>query len=134
MFSQPRKVKYKKLKKGKLNHLESKANRLTFGNIGIKSVNSGILSFKQIESARKTIAKKMKRRGKLWTRIFPYLPVTSKSNESRMGKGKGAVTYWASKISSGNILFEICGVPKNVAVEALISAGAKLPVKIKIFD
>ena len=77
---------------------------------------------------------KLKKKGKMWLRIFPDLPITSKPTESRMGKGKGSISYWASKIKSGTTLFEICGVPTHVAEEALKSGGKKLPIKTKVFD
>ena len=95
---------------------------------------SGLINSRQIESARRAIVKKTKRKGKLWIRIFPDLPITSKPTESRMGKGKGSVSYWVSRIGAGTILFELCGLPYHIAADALRSAGKKLPVKTKIFD
>ena len=100
----------------------------------MKSQVAGLINARQIESARRAIVKKTKRKGKLWIRIFPDLPVTSKPTESRMGKGKGAVSYWVSRVSAGTTLFELCGLPTHIAIEALKSAGKKLPVKTKIFD
>lgn len=134
MFLQPRKTKYKKTRKGKLKKLEFKANTLNFGELGLKAIVAGLVSARQIEAARRAIARKIKRKGKIWIRIFPDLPITAKATESRMGKGKGAVSYWASRVKGGTTLFEICGVPKHVAIEALRSGSKKLPIKTKIFD
>ena len=134
MFLQPRKTKYKKTRKGRLKKLEFKANRVRFGEFGLKAEVSGMITAHQIEAARRTIARKVKRKGKIWIRIFPDLPVTSKPAESRMGKGKGPVSHWVAKIRGGNTLFEICGVPKHIGIEALKAGSKKLPVKTKIFD
>lgn len=134
MFLQPKKFKYKNLKKGKLTKFEFKSNKLTFGEIGLKSERSGFINSRQIESARRAITRKIKRKGKVWIKIFPDFPVTSKPTESRMGKGKGNLSHWAAKIKGGTVLFEICGVPKKTAIEALKSGGHKLPIKTIIFD
>lgn len=134
MFLQPKKVKHKKVRKGKLKKLEFKSNKLNFGDIGLKSETSGMINANQIESARRVITRKLKRKGKIWIRIFPDLPVTSKGNESRMGKGKGNVSHWVSRIRGGTVIFEICGVPKHIAEDALKSAIPKLPLKTRIFD
>ena len=134
MFLQPKKTKYKKIKKGVLSKLEFKANNLKFGEIGLKTMVSGLISARQIESARRIITRKIKKKGKLWIRIFPDLPITSKPTESRMGKGKGSVSYWVARVKGGTVIFEICGVPKHIAKEALKSGSAKLPVRTCIFD
>ena len=134
MFLQPRKTKYKKTKKGKLKKLEFKANAIRFGEVGLKAQASGLISARQIESARRAIARRIKRRGKVWICIFPDLPITSKPSESRMGKGKGAVSHWVARVKGGTTLFEICGIPTHIAIEALKSGGKKLPLKTKIFD
>ena len=134
MFLQPKRIKYKKIKKGKLSKLEFKANTLRFGEVGLKSQIPGFISARQIESARRAIKRKIKKRGKVWIRIFPHLPITAKPTESRMGKGKGSVSHWVSRIKGGTVLFEICGVPKHIAKEALKSGSSKLPVKTCIFD
>jgi large subunit ribosomal protein L16 len=134
MFLQPKKIKYKKVKKGKLVKFEFKSNKLNFGTIGLKAVNSGLVSARHIEACRQAISRKIKRKGKLWIRIFPDLPITSKPTESRMGKGKGSVSHWASRVRGGTTLFEVCGVKDlKVVYKALRSGGAKLPVKTKIF-
>ena len=134
MFLQPRKVKFKKVRKGRLKKLEFKSNKLNFGEIGLKAKVSGIITSRQLEAARVAINKKIKRKGKVWVRIFPDLPVTSKPNESRMGKGKGSVSFWGFKVKGGTTLFEVCGVPTHTAIEALKSGSMKLPIKTQIFD
>ena len=134
MFLQPRKTKYKKTRKGKLKKLEFKANTIRFGEFGLKSQMAGVISARQIEAARRTIARKIKRKGKIWICIFPDLPVTAKPTESRMGKGKGAVSHFVARVRGGTTLFEVCGIPKHIATEALRAGSKKLPVKTKIFD
>jgi large subunit ribosomal protein L16 len=134
MFLQPRKTKYKKTRKGRLKKLEFKANTIRFGEFGLKSQVAGVISARQIEAARRTIARKIKRKGKIWICIFPDLPITAKPTESRMGKGKGAVSHWVARIRGGTTLFEVCGIPKHIATEALRAGSKKLPVKTKIFD
>lgn len=132
MLMQPRKTKFKKLRKGVLKKLEYKTNNLSFGTIGLKAVESGTISYKQIESARQAINRKLNRKGKIWIRIFPNYPITKKPVEVRMGKGKGQVSYWGAKISGGTILFEICGISKDKAIYAFNSGSSKLPIKTKI--
>jgi large subunit ribosomal protein L16 len=134
MFLQPKKIKYKKVRKGKLKKFEYKSNSINFGELGLKAKASGIITARQIEAARRAITRKIKRKGKVWIKIFPNLPITAKPSESRMGKGKGSVSYWAAKVSRGTTLFEICGVPDYIAIEALKAGGEKLPIKTKIFD
>lgn len=129
MFLQPAKIKYKKLRKGKLPKLEYKSTTLKFGTIGLKAAESGLITAKQLEAARQAINRKLKRKGKIWIRIFPNYPITKKPTEVRMGKGKGAVNHWAAKIGGGTILFEICGVTFKKAITAFFTGGAKLPIK-----
>ena len=133
MLLQPRKSKYKKVRKGKLPRLEFRANRLRFGTIGLKAAESGTINARQIEAARQAITRKIKRKGKVWIRIFPSLPITSKPTEVRMGKGKGSVSHWATQVGGGTVLFELCGVTLNVAITAFQTGGAKLPIKTKVF-
>jgi large subunit ribosomal protein L16 len=134
MFLQPKKTKYKKVKKGKLNKFEFKANKLKFGTIGLKAVNSALISARQIEASRQAISRKIKKKGKIWIRIFPDLQVTAKSIASRMGKGKGALSHWVARVKGGSVLFEICGVKdQKIVKNALKTGGAKLPIKTKIF-
>ena len=133
MFLQPKKSKYKKVRKGKLSKLEFKANTLKFGEIGLKTESSGMISARQIEASRRSITRKIKKKGKVWIRIFPDLPITAKPTESRMGKGKGSVDHWVARVRGGTALFEICGVPKHIAIKALRSGSHKLPIKTRIF-
>jgi large subunit ribosomal protein L16 len=134
MFLQPKRSKYKKTKKGTLKKFKFKSNKLEFGTIGLKAAESGIISAKQIEAARQSITRKIQRKGKLWIRIFPDLPITAKPTETRMGKGKGNVKHWAARIAGGAIIFELCGVTKNTATAAFKTGGAKLAVKTLIFE
>jgi len=134
MFLQPKKFKYKKVRKGKLSRLEFKSNKLNFGDIGLKAMESGIIHARQVEASRQAISRKIKRKGKIWIRIFPDLPITAKPTESRMGKGKGTLSHWGSRVRGGTVLFEICGVKdSNIAIEALRTGGTKLPIKTQIF-
>jgi large subunit ribosomal protein L16 len=133
MLNGPKKIKFKKTKKGVLRKLEFKSNRLIFGTIGLKAAESGIINSRQIESARQAITRKIKRKGKIWIRIFPYLPITAKSTGIRMGKGKGQISHWGARVRGGTVLFEICGVNFSTVFAALKTGGAKLPIKTKIF-
>lgn len=133
MFNGPKKpLKFKKTRKGKLVKLEFKT-KLTFGTVGLKSSEAGILSARQIEAARQSIARKTKRKAKIWIKIFPDLPITSKPTGVRMGKGKGQVSHWGARVRGGTVLFEVCGANINLMLSALKTASAKLPVKTKIF-
>jgi large subunit ribosomal protein L16 len=133
MFTGPKQTKYKKTRKGKLSKYEFKTNNLKFGTIGLKAVESGMLNAKQIEAARQAIVRKIKRKGKIWIRVFPDTPITSKPTGIRMGKGKGQVSHWVARIRGGTVLFEVCGVNFSLVSEALQTGGAKLPIKTKIF-
>ena len=134
MFLQPKKIKYKKIKKGKLTKFEYKTTKLVFGTIGLKAINSATVSARQIEASRQAISRKIKKKGKLWIRIFPSLPVSTKPISSRMGKGKGSLSHWGVKVKGGTVLFEICGVKDPEIVEnALKTGSAKLPLKTKIY-
>jgi len=132
MFLQPKKTKYKKMQKGKLSKFNFRSNKLKFGNIGLKVTKSGTISSRQIEAARQAIVRKLSRKGKLWIRVFPAIPITAKPTEVRMGKGKGAVSHWSVKVSSGTVLFEAYGISQNVAISAFKTGGAKLPIKTVI--
>ncbi|KAI2504855.1 large subunit ribosomal protein L16 (mitochondrion) [Fragilaria crotonensis] len=133
MFLQPNRVKYKKIKKGKLVKFSYK-NNLNFGTIGLKALESGFISARQLESARQAMVRKIKKKGKLWIKIFPNLPITKKPAEVRMGKGKGNVSHWVAKIRGGSVLFEVCGINRKNAIKAFKTGSAKLPVKTQIFD
>ena len=134
MFLQSKKNKYIKIRKGKLKKFNFKNNLIKFGEFGLKAKTSGTITIRQIESAKKAITYKVKRKGKLWIRIFTNQPVTSKTSEARMGKGKGSIKHWITKVQRGTILFEICGVPKHLAIEAFKSGSYKLSVKTKFLD
>lgn len=133
MILTPKKLKYKKVRKGRLSKLEFKTNTLRFGEIGLKTIESGTINSKQIEAARQAIVRKIKRKGKVWIRIFPNLPITSKPTGSRMGKGKGPVSHYVAKLKGGTVIFEICGVSLKTAISALKTGSAKLPTKNRIF-
>lgn len=132
MLLQPKKTKYKKLKKGKIPKFNHTNPKLIFGNMGLKCIESGVITSRQIESARQAMNRKIKRKGKIWIRIFPSISVTSKPNEVRMGKGKGNLSHWCAKVSSGTILFEICSKSSTDIISALQSGNNKLPLKTKI--
>lgn len=134
MLNEPKNIKYKKTKKGKLVKLEFKSNNLKFGTIGLKAAQAGIINSKQIEAARQAITRKTKRKGKIWIRIFTYLPITKKPTGIRMGKGKGQISHWGARVRGGTTLFEICGVNNSTSINALKTGGAKLPIKTKIFS
>jgi len=134
MIQGPKQSKYKKVKKGKLSELEFKSNLLKFGTIGLKAAESGILHPKQIEAARQAISRKTKRKAKLWLRICPDLPITSKPTGVRMGKGKGQFSHWGARVSAGTVIFEACGVDLKAIVEAFKTGGAKMPIKTKVFN
>jgi large subunit ribosomal protein L16 len=131
MTLQPRKSKYQKQFRGKMKGISLSGSSLAFGSFGLKSLGRGWLTAAQIEAARKTLAHFTKRAGKIWIRIFPQKPVTSKSLGSGMGSGKGDIEKYVAVITPGRILFELAGVSKEVAQEALRRAGDKLPVKTK---
>ncbi|HWE45230.1 MAG TPA: 50S ribosomal protein L16 [Caulobacteraceae bacterium] len=129
---QPKKTKYRKAFKGRIHGSAKGGFSLNFGSYGLKSVEPERLTARQIEAARRAITREMKRQGRVWIRVFPDLPVSDKPAEVRMGKGKGSVEYWAARVHPGRIIFEIDGVPDNVAREALRLGAAKLPVKTKV--
>lgn len=125
---------FKKTKKGRLKKLEFKANRLTFGDMGLKAVESGIINSRQIEAVRQAVSRKTKRKAKIWIKIFPNLPITSKPSGARMGKGKGQVSHWGARVQSGTVLLEISGSNVAILKEALKTGKAKFPLKTKIFN
>jgi len=128
---QPKRTKFRKMQKGRMKGNSGRGHQLSNGTFGIKSLDSDFLTSRQIEAARIAATRYMKREGSLWIKIFPDKPITKKPLEVRMGKGKGAVEYWAAVVKPGRILFEIGGVPIDVAKEALRLAAQKLPVKTK---
>jgi large subunit ribosomal protein L16 len=129
---QPKRMKYRKQQKGRNNGLAHRGSVISFGSFGLKSMESARITSRQIESARIAMTRYMKREGKVWIRIFPDKPITSKPLEVRMGKGKGALDHYVAPIQPGRIMFEIDGVPADVAKEALRLAAQKLPVITKM--
>ena len=128
---QPKRTKYRKQMKGRYNGLSYRGNKISFGSFGLKAITSGRLTSRQIEAARIAMTRYMKREGKVWIRVFPDKPITSKPLEVRMGKGKGALDHYVCPIKPGKVLFELDGVPMDVAKEALRLAAQKLPVLTK---
>ena len=128
---QPKRTKYRKMHKMKMRGDTKRGDQLAFGSFGIKALDESWVTARQIESARIALTRFMKREGQVWIRIFPDKPITKKPAEVRMGKGKGAVEYWAAVVKPGKIMFEVGGVPLAVAKEALRLAAQKLPVKTK---
>ena len=128
---QPKKTKFRKQQKGRMKGNAGRGHQLSNGTFGIKSLDANFLTARQIEAARIAATRFMKREGSLWIRIFPDKPITKKPLEVRMGKGKGAVEYWAAVVKPGRMLFEIGGVSEPVAREALRLAAQKLPVRTK---
>ena len=128
---QPKRTKYRKQFKGRIKGVAKGGRDLNFGSYGLKAQEPERVTARQIEAARRAITRHMKRAGRVWIRIFPDLPVTSKPTEVRMGKGKGSVDYWAARVKPGRIMFEIDGVNEEIAREALRLGAAKLPVKTR---
>lgn len=126
---QPKRTKYRKQHKSRNNGIAVRGSSVSFGEYGLKSISRGRLTARQIESARRTITRHVKRGGKIWIRIFPDKPITKKPLEVRMGKGKGSVEYWVAQVRPGTMLYEIQGVSEELAREAFILAAAKLPLK-----
>ena len=127
----PRRVKFRKTQTGKMKGVSHRGTQLAYGTFGIKSLDEAFITARQIEAARIAATRFMKREGQLWIKIFPDKPITKKPAEVRMGKGKGAPEYWVAPVQPGRILFEVGGVPVEVATEALRLAAQKLPVKTK---
>ena len=128
---QPARTKFRKSHKGRIHGFSSRCDKLNFGAFGLKALQPERIISKQIEAARVALTRHMKRTGKVWSRIFPNIPVSKKPTEVRMGKGKGAPEYWVCRVKPGRILFEVDGVSEIVAREALYKASAKLPIKTK---
>ena len=125
---QPKKTKFRKAHKGRIHGKAKSGTTLTFGSCGLKALEPERITARQIEAARRAMTRHIKRQGKVWIRIFPDVPVTKKPAEVRMGKGKGSVEFWACKVKPGRIMFEMDGVPLDLAREAFERAAAKLPV------
>ena len=130
----PKRVKYRKQHRGRMKGKESRGVEVSFGEFGLQALEPSWISARQIEAARRAIVRHMRRRGKYWVRIFPDKPITSKPAETRMGKGKGEVEYWAAVVRPGRVMFEIGGVPEEIAEEALRLASHKLPIRTQIIS
>ena len=126
---QPKRTKFRKQHKGRNRGLALNGNRVSFGEYGLKALERGKITARQIEAARRAMTRHVKRQGQIWIRIFPDVPITKKPLEVRMGKGKGNVEYWAAKIQPGKMLYEMEGVDERTAREAFALAAAKLPIK-----
>ena len=129
---QPKKSKYRKAHKGRIKGKAKAGTSLNFGSYGLKALTAERITSRQIEAARRAITRHMKRSGRVWIRIFPDVPVSKKPVEVRMGKGKGTPEFWAARVKPGRIMFEIDGVPKDIALTALDLGSSKLPVQTKI--
>ncbi len=131
---QPKKQKYRKVHRGRsaLTGKSKGGNSVSFGSIGLKALNAGELTSRQIEAARRAMTRYIKRGGKIWIRVFPHTPITRKASEVPMGSGKGSVEFYVARIKPGRIIFEMDGVDEKIAREALRLADTKLPIKTKV--
>jgi large subunit ribosomal protein L16 len=129
---QPKRTKFRKAHKGRIHGVAKGGTDLNFGQFGLKATEPERVTARQIEAARRAITREMKRQGRVWIRIFPDLPVSKKPTEVRMGKGKGSVEFWAARVKPGRVMFEIDGVPEDVAREALRLGAMKLPVTTRV--
>jgi large subunit ribosomal protein L16 len=127
----PKKTKFRKQQKGRIRGVAKGGTDVSFGDYGLQALSSGLLTARQIEAARIAMTRYVRRQGKIWIRVFPDKPVTKKPLETRMGKGKGGVEFWAAPISRGRVLYEMDGVPEEMAREALRLASHKLPIKTR---
>ena len=128
----PKRVKYRKQHRGRMTGKETRGVDVSFGDYGLQALEPAWVSARQIEAARRAIVHHMRRRGKYWVRVFPDKPITSKPAETRMGKGKGEVEYWAAVVRPGRVLFEVAGIDDEIAREALRLASHKLPIRTQI--
>ena len=129
----PKRVKYRKQMRGRMKGKASRGTQVNFGDLGLLALEPGWITARQIEASRRAIVRAMRRRGKVWIRIFPDKPITQRAAETRMGKGKGNVEYWVAVVKPGRVMFEVGGgVPEEVAHEALRLAQYKLPIKTRI--
>ncbi len=130
----PKKTKYRKQMRGRMTGLETRGATLHYGEFGIQALEPAWITSRQIEAARRVIARATKRGGQIWIKVFPDKPVTAKPAETRMGKGKGNPEYWVVVVKPGRILFELGGVDRETAINALELAAQKLPIKVKIVE
>ena len=131
---QPKKTKFRKAQKGRNRGLAHRGSTIAFGSFGLKTLEPGCITSRQIEASRIAVTRYMKREGKVWIRIFPDKPITERAAESRMGSGKGTVAYWVAVVKPGAVLFEINGLNKEMAYKVLKLASYKLPIKTKILE
>ena len=131
---EPKKTKYRRHHRGHRRGMAARGNNVAFGTYGLKAMEAGWITARQIEASRIVISRIVRKLGKMWIRIFPDKPVTAKPAETRMGKGKGALEYWVASVKPGRILFEIEGVDRAMAEEAFRNAGHKLPIKTKLVE
>jgi large subunit ribosomal protein L16 len=129
---QPKRTKFRKAHKGRIHGVAKGGVELAFGQFGLKAQEPERVTARQIEAARRAITREMKRQGRVWIRVFPDVPVSKKPTEVRMGKGKGAVEFWAARVKPGRILFEVDGVPEDTAREALRLGAMKLPITTRV--
>ncbi len=129
---QPKRTKFRKAHKGRIHGLSKAGTQLNFGTYGLKALEPERITARQIEAARRAITRAMKRTGRVWIRIFPDVPVSKKPAEVRMGSGKGTPEFWVARVAPGRIMFELDGVPHEVAHDALTLGAAKLPIRTKI--
>jgi large subunit ribosomal protein L16 len=134
MALMPRKVKYRKYQRGKMRGIALRGNKLSFGEFGLKALENGYIASNHIEAARVTIVRKLRGAGKLWINIFPHRSITKKPAETRMGKGKGDLDRWVALAKRGRVLFEIGGIPEELAREIFRLVAFKLPVKTKFIS
>jgi large subunit ribosomal protein L16 len=130
----PKRTKHRKMMKGRMKGLATSGDTVAFGEYGIQALEQCWLSARQIEAARICMTRKIKRGGKVWIRVFPDKPITKKPAETRQGKGKGAPEFWAAVVLPGRMLFEMAGVDRELALEALQGAAQKLPIRVKIVE
>ena len=127
----PKRLKFRKMHKGRIHGLAKGGSELSFGSYGLKALTPDRITARQIEAARRAITREMKRAGRLWIRIFPDVPVSDKPAEGRMGKGKGSIEYWCARVHPGRIMFEADGIDEETARNAFALGAAKLPIKTK---
>ncbi|MBP8976327.1 MAG: 50S ribosomal protein L16 [Bacteroidetes bacterium] len=127
----PKRVKFRKTQRGRMKGKATRGNKVAFGDYGLKALEPGWITQRQIEASRVTLTRMMKREGKVWIRIFPDKPVTKKPAETRMGSGKGAPEFWVAVVKPGRVLFEVAGINREAAEEAMRLAAHKLPIKTK---
>ena len=128
----PKRTKFRRLHRGRFKGIATKSNTVVFGDFGIQALEPVWLTSRQIEATRRSITRYVRRTGKIWIRVFPDKPITERAAESRMGSGKGTVSYWVATIKPGHILFEITGLEREAAFKVLNTASYKLPIKTKI--